>query len=98
MEKQTLLTSRRLLVEQRTQIINCIRGLLKTQGKLDCGSSQNERKFIESVLNALKGLNEDTDLSINALLNTYKVICEGVSKIIQDYSWGGCCNSFNIQA
>lgn len=27
MEKQTLLTSRRLLVEQRTQTINCIRGL-----------------------------------------------------------------------
>lgn len=81
MEKQTLLTSRRLLVEQRTQIINCIRGLLKTQGKLDCGSSQNERKFVESVLHALKGLNEDIGLSINALLNTYKVVCEEVSKI-----------------
>lgn len=81
MEKQTLLTSRRLLVEQRTQIINCIRGLLKTQGKLNCGSSQNERKFVESTLCALKGLNEDICLSINALLNTYKVICEEVSKI-----------------
>ena len=81
MEKQTLLTSRRLLVEQRTQTINCIRGLLKTHGKLNCGSSQNEKKFFESVLNTLKGLNEDICLSINALLNVYKIVCEEILKI-----------------
>lgn len=81
MEKQTLLTSRRLLVEQRTQSINCIRGLLKTHGKLNCGSSQNEKKFFESVLNTLKGLNEDICLSINALLNVYKIVCEEILKI-----------------
>lgn len=81
MEKQTLLTSRRLLVEQRTQTINCIRGLLKTQGKLNCGSSQNEKKFAENVLNILKDLNTDICLSINALLSVYKVICEEILKI-----------------
>lgn len=81
MEKQTLLTSRRLLVEQRTQTINCIRGLLKTQGKLNCGSSQNERKFVETILNILKDLNEDICLSINALVNVYKVVCEEILKI-----------------
>ena len=81
MEKQTLLTSRRLLIDQSTQTINCIRGLLKTQGKLSCGSSQNEKKFIESVQIILKEINEDVSLSINALLNTYKVIYQEVSKI-----------------
>jgi len=81
MEKQTLLTSRRLLVEQSTQIINCIRGLLKTQGKLHCGSSQNSKKFIENIEAIMKGLNEDVVLSINALLNTYRAICQEVSKI-----------------
>jgi transposase len=81
MEKQTLLTSRRLLVEQRTQIINCIRGILKTQGKLSCGSSQNEEKFIKTIREITKEINEDVGLSINALVNTYEVICEEVSKI-----------------
>lgn len=80
-EKQTLLTARRILLEQRTQIINCIRGILKAQGKLSCGSSQNEEKFIQSVLNLLQGLSEDIYFSVNALTNTYKTICVEISKI-----------------
>lgn len=83
MEKQTLLTSRRILVEQRTQTTNCIRGLLKTQGKLDCGSSNNEDKFINTVKKQLEGLCEDIYLSINALINVYKAICNEVKKIDQ---------------
>lgn len=81
MEKQTLLTVRRSLIDQRTQLINSIRGILRAQGKLDCGSSQNEEKFINSVQRSLIDLNEDISLSINALLNTYKVICQEVLKI-----------------
>jgi transposase len=80
-EKQTLMTARRLLVEQQTQTINCIRGLLKLQGKLHCGSSQNIEKFVKSVQDAMKGLNEDVCLSINALLNTLKIVNEEISKI-----------------
>src|SRR5260221_12527228 len=37
-EATTLLTARRLLVDQRTQLINCIRGILRAQGKLQCGT------------------------------------------------------------
>ncbi len=81
MEKQTLLTVRRILIEQRTQVINCIRGLLKAQGQLSCGSSQNEDKFINNVQGIASGLNKDVCLSINALISTYKAICKEVSKI-----------------
>lgn len=81
MEKQTLLVARRHLVEQRTQTINCIKGMLKAQGKLTCGSSQNESRFIKNVQTNLQGLNQDVCLSINSLINTYKIICEEVSKI-----------------
>lgn len=81
MEKQTLLTVRRILIDQRTQLINSIRGILRANGKLDCGSSQNEEKFIDRVRRLLSDLNEDINLSINALLGAYKVICQEVLKI-----------------
>ncbi|MGZ3732189.1 MAG: IS110 family RNA-guided transposase [Parachlamydiaceae bacterium] len=80
-EKQSLLTSRRLLVEQSTQLINCIRGLLRTQGRLNCGSSQNEKKFIQTVEAIWKELNGDVSLGIRALLNAFKVVWEEISKI-----------------
>lgn len=80
-EQQTLLTVRRTLINQRTQLINCIRGILRAQGKLNCGSSQNEEKFINNVQELLANLNKDVHLSINALINTYKIICQEVSKI-----------------
>lgn len=83
MEKRTLLTTRRLLVDQRTQIINSIRGTLKTQGKLNCGSSQNEEKFVQRIQDQLKDLNEDVVLSINTLTKVYEAVCEQVSKIDQ---------------
>jgi transposase len=81
MEKQTLLTVRRNLIEQRTQMINCIRGILKIYGKLQCGSSSNNKKFISAVQNNLKGLCEDVYFSINALLNPFRVICEEIDRI-----------------
>lgn len=80
-EKQALLTARRNLIDQRTQSTNCIKGLLKVHGKLNCGSSANEEKFIQSVQNALKELNEDVCISINALIMVYKSICAEVEKI-----------------
>jgi transposase len=81
MEKQTLLTVRRTLIDLRTQIINCIRGLLKIVGQLSCGSSQNEEKFINSLNDILKDLNEDICFSINCLISTYRTICVEISKI-----------------
>lgn len=80
-EKQTLLTARRNLIDQRTQTTNCIKGLLKMHGKLDCGSGNNSEKFINNVQNALRGLNEDIHLSINTLLAVYQKICLEVDKI-----------------
>jgi len=80
-EKQTLLTARRLLISQRTQIINCIRGILRAQGKLSCGSSQNDETFVYNVQSIMKEVNDDVCFSIKALLNTYKTICSEVSKI-----------------
>lgn len=80
-EKQALLTTRRLLINQRTQLINCIRGILKAHGKLSCGSSQKEEKFIKNVQDELKGLNEYICISINCLLDTYKVVCAQILKI-----------------
>jgi transposase len=82
-EKQTLLTARRNLIDQRTQTINCIKGLLRMHGKLDCGSSNNEEKFINRVQNALRGLNEDVRLSINALMTVLKTICSEIERIDQ---------------
>lgn len=82
-EKQTLLTVRRNLINQRTKITNCIRGLLKVQGKLNCGSSDNYEKFVNNVQDALKDLNEDIKLGINALLNTYKAVFLEVRRIDQ---------------
>jgi transposase len=83
MEQQTLLTTRRLLIEQRTQTINCIRGILRAQGKTNCGSSQNKEKFIKQVQDQLKGLCEDVCLSINALVNAYKAVCSEIERIDQ---------------
>jgi transposase len=82
-EKQTLLTARRNLIDQRTQSINCIKGLLKMHGKLNCGSGNNSEKFIRDVQTELKGLNEDICLSINALLTVYGTICLEVKRIDQ---------------
>lgn len=80
-EQQTLLTVRRALIDQRTQLTNCIRGILRAQGNLDCGGSQNEEKFINRVQGLLRDLNEDVCLSINALISIYRAVCQEVSKI-----------------
>lgn len=81
MEKQTLLTTRRALIEQRTQTTNCIKGLLKLHGKLSCASSDNPRKFIDDVRNQLNGLGEEVCLSINSLIQVYTIINNEVGKI-----------------
>jgi transposase len=81
MEKQTLLTVRRSLIDQRTQLTNTIRGLLKLYGKLHCGSSENKVRFKEKVLNEINSLGQDVQLGINALLAPFDVICREVEKI-----------------
>jgi len=80
-DTKTLLTVRRALVDQRTQTINCMRGILRAQGKLDCGSSQNKRKFIEQVKMATQELSEEVKMSINALLHAFEVMCNEIDKI-----------------
>lgn len=81
MEKQTLLTVRRTLIDQRTQLTNTIRGLLKLNGKLNCGSSENKVRFKENVLREITDLCEDIKLAVNALLAPFDVICCEVEKI-----------------
>lgn len=75
----TLLTTRRLLISQRTQIINCIRGLLKLHGKLQLGSSTNDSKFQEIVKEAIKSLPEDVQVSVSGLLETHETTCDQIN-------------------
>lgn len=81
MEKHTLLSTRRSLIEQRTQLINTIRGLMKLHGILDCGSSSNDKRFSENVRRLLANCGEDFHLSINGLLNPLKTVSEEITKI-----------------
>lgn len=81
LEKQTFLTVRRTLIEQRTQTTNCIKGLLRTQGKLDCGSTQNGQRFVANVRNLLKDLCEDFRASIESLISVYLVLNREIEKI-----------------
>lgn len=74
----TLLTTRRLLVQQRTKIINCIRGLMKLHGKLHLGCSSSSGKFRTSVLEALKSLDQDIHDGIMGLLETYETTNEQI--------------------
>lgn len=90
-EAQTLLTARRQLVEQRTQTSNCIKGILKAQGKLDSGSSRNCTKFVASVRELIKILPKDVQTSLEALINVYSSIYkeilrleEHIEQIVQD--------------
>jgi len=70
-----------LLVEQRTQLINCIRGILRAQGKLQCGTSQNSAKFAEAVRELIKTVPNDVQLSIEALLTVFIAICKEVDTL-----------------
>ena len=80
---ETILTGRRLLIDQRTQTTNYIKGVLRAQGKTHCGSSQNQEKFVENIKQAMEDLSKDVCLSINALLKTYGAICKEIEKIDQ---------------
>lgn len=81
MEKRTLLTARRLLINQRTANINCIKGILKAQGQLFCGSSQHNQKFIDSVMKAIEGLGREVQISIKAILKAFKAICLSIDQL-----------------
>ncbi len=81
--QKTILTVRRALIDQRTETINRIRGLLRLQGELDCGSSQNHRQFAKTVREIIEGMLEEIKLSIEALLSVFTVLCEQINKIDQ---------------
>lgn len=73
---KTLLNSREGLVEQRVSLINQIRGILKSFGRLSLGSSDNPKKFAESVTQAARGLHEKASLGVRALLSTFLHVSE----------------------
>jgi transposase len=78
-EAGTLLQSRRTLVQQRVQLINCIRGLLKTYG-IRLGTS-GKKEFAEKVKQALP---EDLMIAregINGLVNCYEKLSEEIKKL-----------------
>ena len=74
----TLLTTRRLLVQQRTKMINCIRGLMKLHGKLHLGASSSSVRFRTAVLEALESLDQDVHDGIMSLLETYETTNEQI--------------------
>jgi transposase len=81
MEVKALLTARRALIEQRTQTINCMRGLLKTQGKRYCGSSQNSFRFATNIRDSIKDLADEFKLAITSLLDVYLSLCKSINEI-----------------
>lgn len=77
----TLLTARRLLIDQRTQIINCIRGLLKLHGKLQLGSSSQSTQFRANAQEAIKSLPQDVQDGVNGLLETFDTTSEQIRSL-----------------
>jgi transposase len=79
--QKTLLTVRRALIDQRTDTINRIRGLLRLQGKLDCGNSQNHMQFTKTVREVIVGMHDEIKLSIESLLIVFTTLCQQITKI-----------------
>lgn len=78
MNLRTVLNSRDLLVKQRTQLTNSIRGFIRTYGiRLPKGRGKD---FHERVLEAIEGQAEEILFSIEILLKTYLSLEEQISK------------------
>lgn len=75
----TLMGSRRLMVEQRVQLTNAIRGFLKTYG-IRMGSS-GESSFIEKVKEKLPDNRALAREGIEGLLNCYEKLHEEIKKL-----------------
>jgi transposase len=78
-ETGTLMQCRKTLVHQRVQLINSIRGFLKTYG-IRLGSS-GEREFPEKVRGRLSEVFEIAKAGIESLLSCYGKLCEEIKKI-----------------
>lgn len=78
-ETGTLLQCRRTLVDQRVQLINSVRGFLKTYG-VRLGSS-GEKEFSSKVRSTLSEIFEIARVGIESLLNCYEKLCEEIKKL-----------------
>jgi transposase len=78
-ETSTLMQCRKTLVHQRVQLINSIRGFLKTYG-IRLGSS-GEKEFPAKVRSQLSGLFEVAQEGIESLINCYEKLCKEIQKL-----------------
>jgi transposase len=78
-EISTLMQCRRTLVHQRVQLINSIRGFLKTYG-IRLGTS-GEKEFPTKVRSRLVEVFETARTGIEGLLNCYEKLCEEIKKL-----------------
>ncbi|HCJ84439.1 MAG TPA: IS110 family transposase [Parachlamydiales bacterium] len=78
-ETGTLMQSRRTLVQQRVQLINAIRGFLKTYG-IQLGSCGKE-EFPERVRKVLPEALMIAREGIEGLVNCYEKLCEEIKKM-----------------
>ena len=74
-----ILAARRTLINQRTQVKNCVRGLLKAYG-IRMGSVGATR-FSKSVRSLLQGRDDGVIISIEALLSTFDHLNGEIEKI-----------------
>lgn len=72
--------SRKQLVNNKRQLMGTVRGLLKIHG-IKIRSNVNAMKFVESVENALKDLDEVSKLSLIPLLRSLETIEESKNKL-----------------
>jgi transposase len=79
LEIGTLMQCRRTLVQQRVQLINTIRGLLKTYGIQlgSCGKAEFSKRVRQILPNALMIARE----GIEGLVNCYEKLCEEIKKL-----------------
>lgn len=78
-DKNTHLVARRLIVDQRTNLTNAIRGILKAYGiKISANATTNA--FFENVQVLISELEEDVQISIKELLNTAEILHNQVKR------------------
>ena len=78
-ETNTLMQCRKTLVHQRVQLINSIRGLLKTYGiRLE---SSGKKEFAEKVQNRLSAIFTIARTGIEGLLHCYEKLCEEIGQL-----------------
>lgn len=77
--RAVLLSSRKVLVNQQTQLKNSVRGLLKSYG-IRLGSV-TAKQFSATVMKTLEGHDEIIILSIMSLLNAFDKLLEEIGKL-----------------